>query len=130
VADADVPHFAGTGRRLLERADNGADDREGNERRDPWHASRYGLVLNPVTASVAELREVMQARRRPHDPVSVALGRCAQSLTAAGEVDAEIALSYVLFPTPELLEAVAAAAGVTGVCTIRSERTLQTTATA
>ena len=64
----------------------------------------------PLTQpSVAELREAMQARRRPFDPLSVLLGRCAQSLTAAGEVDPEIALSYVLWPTEALLRAAAEA---------------------
>jgi hypothetical protein len=37
------------------------------------------------------------------------LGRFAQSLTAAGEVDGELALSLVLFPTEAILEAVGAA---------------------
>ena len=66
---------------------------------------------DPEAASdgVAELREAMQARRCPHDPLSVLLGRCAQTLTAAGEVDPEIALSYVLWPTDEMLRAVAEA---------------------
>jgi hypothetical protein len=62
--------------------------------------------LNPVTASIGEMREVMQARR-PLDAVSVRLGRFAQSLTAAGEVDAELALSYAIWPTEAMLDAVA-----------------------
>jgi hypothetical protein len=49
----------------------------------------------------------MDGRRRPHDPVSVVLGRLAQSLAAAGQVDAELALSYVVWPTEAMLEAVA-----------------------
>ena len=75
---------------------------------DHRHPSRPRFV-NLAAASVAELREVMQARRRPVDPVSVLLGRFAQSLTAAGEVDRELALSFVLFPSEAMLEAVAKA---------------------
>ena len=43
----------------------------------------------------------------PLDPVTVALGRFAQNLTAVGEVDVELALSYAIWPTPEILRAVA-----------------------
>jgi hypothetical protein len=41
-----------------------------------------------------------------------------------------IALCYVLWPTEEMLRAVADSAGVTEVCTIRSESTFPTAATA
>ncbi len=77
-------------------------------RRDPRDPSRLGTVLNR-TVSVEEMREAMQARRRPYDPVAVALGRYAQHLTAFDDVDGELALSYVLFPSDAMLEAVGAA---------------------
>jgi hypothetical protein len=41
------------------------------------------------------------------DPLSVLFGRSAQFLTAGGEVDPELALSYAIWPTEALLEAVA-----------------------
>jgi hypothetical protein len=63
--------------------------------------------LNLLAVSTAEIREVMQARRRPFDPVSVQLGRAALHLAVAGGVDAELALSYVAWPTEAMLEAVA-----------------------
>ena len=78
-------------------------------RRDPRLASRVGPVLNLATVSAGEIREAMQARRRPLDPVAVVLGRCALALTAAGEVDPELALSYAIWPTEAMLEAVAKA---------------------
>ena len=81
-----------------------SDHRALSDRRRPRIAARPRFV-NLAAASVAELREAMEARRC--DPVSVLLGRYAQSLTAAGEVDGELALSFVLFPSEAMLEAVA-----------------------
>ncbi len=78
-------------------------------RRDPRDPSRLGTVLNR-TVSVEEMREAMQARRRPYDPVSVVLGRVARDLAESGAVDPELALSFVLDPTPALLDAVGAKA--------------------
>ena len=65
--------------------------------------------MNLAAVSTDEIREAMQARRRPLDPVAVRLGRCALALTAAGEVDAELGLSYAIWPTDAMLEAVAKA---------------------
>jgi hypothetical protein len=59
--------------------------------------------------AAAEIRESIQARRQPLDPVSVVLGRFAQSLSAAGEVDPELALSYAIWPSEAMLGAVAKA---------------------
>jgi hypothetical protein len=44
--------------------------------------------------------------------VSVVLGRYPQVLAAAGELDGDIALSYVLWPSDGMLEAVALAEDV------------------
>jgi hypothetical protein len=82
-----------------------AGRRESHWRRDPRHSSRRGPVLNLEAVSIAELREVMQARR--HDPLSILLGRFAQSLTAAGEIDPQLGLSYAIWQTEAMLEAVA-----------------------
>jgi hypothetical protein len=61
--------------------------------------------LNLAAVSAAEIREAMQARRRL-DPVAVRLGRCALALTVAGEVDGELGLSFAIWPTDAMLEAV------------------------
>jgi hypothetical protein len=68
--------------------------------------------VNLAAVSLAELRGVTLARRRPRDPVSVVLGRYPQVLAAAGELDGDIALSYVLWPSDGMLEAVALAEDV------------------
>jgi len=75
--------------------DRVARDSRGRSRlrgwRDHRHASRRWLV-NLLAVSVAELRETTMARRRPHDPVSVLLGRHALVVDPGGRRGARVEL--------------------------------------